>query len=129
MPTRETGFERRRRVSDAAAAPPAMRFLRSRRSLRGAVRARAQNENAEIAPVDGDGRRVAQDVAAHAAAGEGLEARYGPRIPGRLEKQNWTRERRRSAGALLRPLVFVPSWYVNLQTAFPWPPENVKSTP
>jgi len=35
MPTRETGFERRRRVSDAAVAPPAMRFLRSRRSLRG----------------------------------------------------------------------------------------------
>ena len=87
MPTRETGFERRRRVSDAAVAPPAMRFLRSRRSLRGAVRARAQNENAEIAPVDGDGRRVAQRVAAGpAAAFVGLEARYGPRGPMRLKK-------------------------------------------
>ena len=117
MPTRETGFERRRRVSDAAAAPPAMRFLRSRSSLRGAVRARARHEDAEVAPVDGDGRRVLQDVAAHAAAGEGLEARYGPRIPVRLEKQNWTREDRRSAGALigfLVPTVFVPSWTVNM---------------
>ena len=121
MPTRETGFERRRRVSDAAAAPPAMRFLRSRRSLRGAVRARERRVDAEVAPVDGDGRRVLQDVAAgvaSSAAGH-LEARYGPRIPVRLEKQDLTRDRRRSAGALAARRVFVPSWTVNLQPR-PW---------
>ena len=105
-----------------------MRFLRSRPSLRGAMRARARHGDAEIAPVDGDGRRVAQDVAARvAAAADGLEARYGPRGPGRLEKQDSTREGRRSAGALLRLLVFVPSWTVNLQTGFPW--ATAKSTP
>ena len=74
------------------------------------MRARARRVDAEIAPVDGDGRRVAQDVAAHAASADGLEARYGPRGPGRLEKQNFDaakptvrRSARRSQG--LRALV------------------------
>ena len=82
------GFRTSTTGPDAAAAPPAMRFLRSRRSLRGVMRARARHENAEIAPVDGDGRRVLQDVAARvAAAADGLEARYEPRGPVRLKKE------------------------------------------
>ena len=76
--------------------------------------------DAEIAPVDGDGRRVAQRVAAGpSVVAEGLEARYGPRIPVRLEKQDLTLERRRSAGATLRPLVLVPSWTVNWHVSLP----------
>ena len=81
MPTRETGFERRRQVRT-----PRPRRRRCGSCARGArceghMRARARRVDAEIAPVDGDGGRVLQDVAAGVASSAGghLEARYGPR--------------------------------------------------